>query len=461
MASIQYNGIDAAIALILALIESNAEASTADLSRSTGIPRSSLHRIALALSACGVVERSRGRLRAGPLGEVLVAANAERVGRADHARIQRTLRRLKRVPLSQWPMLPATEPLSLSKLAVIPRKGRYRIGFSNASMDNPWRVALVHSVEYAAANLSEHIEWLLVRHADDDPERQAADIEALAEAGTDGLIVSALASPLVHQAIRKAAARGIAIVLVDRGVPPGVAHTSFVTSDDAAIGRMTALWLAEILKGKGSVLILPGLSGAEPAQRRLAAAQAVFQGFPAIHPLAVEWTGWRADRAYDIVSDAISKWGAQINGVWCDSGLQGVGSLKAFADAGYGQGQVPPHTGGDLNLAYKLAIRLHVRLAAVDYPPTMGMMAVEVLFSALRGHWVPRFVSVPSEVILTKGSATRSVKPNLWAEDHVRWDLPDDLILATGLGPAYNPRSFRTHYPGNLYNRSAAQGNIS
>jgi ribose transport system substrate-binding protein len=39
----------------------------------------------------------------------------------------------------------------------------------------------------------------------------------------------------------------------------------------------------------------------------------------------------------------------------------------------------------------------------------------------------------------------------------VRWDLPDDLVRASGLGPSYNPRSFRIHYPGNIYNRSAAE----
>jgi hypothetical protein len=34
--------------------------------------------------------------------------------------------------------------------------------------------------------------------------------------------------------------------------------------------------------------------------------------------------------------------------------------------------------------------------------------------------------------------------------------LPDDLILASGLGPSYDPRSFRVHYKGNRCNRSAA-----
>ena len=96
-------------------------------------------------------------------------------------------------------------------------------------------------------------------------------------------------------------------------------------------------------------------------------------------------------------------------------------------------------------------------LAAVDYPPAMGTKAVEVLFAALGGRWVPSFVNVASDIILTRDAATRSVKPHIWAEKHVRWDLPDDLVLASGLGPAYNPRLFRIHYPGNSYNRSAAQ----
>jgi hypothetical protein len=54
----------------------------------------------------------------------------------------------------------------------------------------------------------------------------------------------------------------------------------------------------------------------------------------------------------------------------------------------------------------------------------MGAAAVEVLLAALYGNWVPQTIYVASEVILTRGQSTRSVKPTLLAEDHVRWDLP-------------------------------------
>ena len=450
------NGVDAAIALLAALNEAGGMAGKADLAAAIGLPRASFHRIAMTLAAAGLIELSRGRVGAGPALDALLEANAASMHHDDALRRQRGQRRAER------PALPESVPDSTVPIALTPpfprhRRGQLRIGFSNASMDNPWRVALVHSIEYAAANIGDRIEWLAVRHAGDDPARQVEDIAELLAAGVDGLIVSAVAPALVGEAVSRVMAADVPVVLVDRGVAPDVPHTSFVTTDDAAIGRLTALWLAERLSGKGAVLLLPGEAAAEPAQLRLEAARQVFEGFPGIHILGIEWTGWHRDTAYAIVNAAIARWGDQIAGVWCDSGLQGVGSLEAFIDAGRAPGTIPPHTGGDLNLAYKLAIRHQVPLAAVDYPPAMGIRALEVLYSALRGQWVPRIVNVPSDIILTRGAATRSIRPQLLAEEHVRWDLPDDLVLASGLGPAYNPRSFRIHYPGNIYNRSAAR----
>jgi ribose transport system substrate-binding protein len=456
MAGSQRNGVDAAIALLVALADSNGEAKTSALRRKVGAPRASFHRIVRTLAAAGIVEAPRGLLRAGPLAEALISANADAVRRSDQGQAQRGSRSHGCPAVSRT--AEASEPglIALSRPHVARRSGRFRIGFSNASMNNAWRVALVHGIEYAAANLEDSIERLIVLHAQDDPSQQEADIDRMIAQDIDGLIVSAVAPRMAGDAISRAMARGVAVVLVDRGVEACVPRTSFVTTDDATIGRVTATWLAEKLEGKGSIVLLAGDCAAEPAQTRLAAAQSVFAGFAGVTALETAWTGWRREAGRSLMRAALERWGTKIAGVWCDSGLQGAGSLQAFVDAGYRVGEIPPHTGGDLNLAYKLAIRWQAPLAAVDYPPSMGIKALEVLLAALRGCWTPRSVKVASEIIVTKGSATRSVSPDLWAEDHVRWDLPDDLILASGLGPAYNPRSFRIHYPGNVYNRSAA-----
>ncbi len=335
------------------------------------------------------------------------------------------------------------------------RAPKFRLGFSNASIDHPWRTALVHSVEYGAVRYESLVSSFSVRHAHHDAERQARDIGALLASGVDGLILSAHRSEPLVDVLSEAERRGVPTVVVDRGRPDILPHVSFVTCDDHVIGDITARWMAERLQGCGSVLLLSGSVEADPAHRRLAGAQAVFARFPDIRILDVCWTGWREELGREMVMAKLVEGSAPIDGVWCDSGLQAVGSLRAFLEVGRCD-SIPPHTGGDLNLVYKLAIRHGVAQAAVDYPPAMGLRAVEVLLDVLRGRAVPRRVDVPTEIVVTRGHATRSVIPDLWSDEHVRWDLPDDLILASGLGSSYDPRSFRVHYKGNRYNRSAA-----
>ena len=296
---------------------------------------------------------------------------------------------------------------------------------------------------------------LSIRHAAHSAAQQAADLERLLADGADGLIVSAVGAETIAPVLAAAERRGVPIVLVDRGLPDSIPHASFVTCDDDVIGATTALWLAEHLGGRGGVVLLSGLAEAEPAQRRLNAARAVFQQFPDIQVLAAEWTGWQRSAGDRVMRSCVDRFGEGIAGVWCDSGLQAAGSLRAFLRRRR-RSHIPPHTGGDLNLVYKLAVRHNIPLAAVDYPPAMGLRAVEVLLDLLRGRTVPRRVDVDTETVVTRHHATASVEPDLWADEHVRWDLPDDLILASGLGASYDPRSFRVRYRGARYNRSAA-----
>lgn len=444
------NGVDGAIALLLALSRHNGRVALSVVMAECGLARASLHRIALTLEAAGLVQRERGWLSLGPAAAAFVPGATARHWTGLEARPVRSIvAERKGQGLYSGPIVLSPPPAKRAS-------GRFRIGFSNASMSNPWRVALVHSVEFAVSRLGSAVHRLTVKHAGDDAVRQARDIDAMVAQGIDGLLVSAAAPEAIVPTLERAMAAGIAVVLVDRGVAAAAPHTSFVNTDDRAIGQVTALWLAERLKGKGRILLLAGEPEAEPAQDRLAAARAAFASFAELELLPVTWTRWLRETGRAAVREHLRA-GAVIDGVWCDSGLQGVGSLQAFIESGVPRGKIPPHTGGDLNLAYKLAIRHGVPLAAMDSPPAMGRRAVEVLFAAMLGQWVPSRVDVSSAVVLTKGATTRSVRADIWAEDHVRWDLPDDLVLHSGLGEAYNPRSFRIHYAGNSYNRSAAR----
>jgi ribose transport system substrate-binding protein len=50
-------------------------------------------------------------------------------------------------------------------------------------------------------------------------------------------------------------------------------------------------------------------------------------------------------------------------------------------------------------------------------------------------------------VIVSKGYETPSIHADRWVEDYVRPDKPMDLILSSGLGPDYDPKTFSADYP--------------
>ena len=143
----------------------------------------------------------------------------------------------------------------------------------------------------------------------------------------------------------------------------------------------------------------------------------------------MSYTDWTEAGGAEAVRKVFAEVGRAPDGVWCDSGLQGVGSVKHFLLLG---GPVPAHTGGDVNEMYRLCLKEKVPMAALDYPASMGARALSLGLEILGGGTVPRRVEVPVQVVLPRGRETPSVKAVVWAELHADWDLPGDTILSQG-----------------------------
>jgi ABC-type sugar transport system substrate-binding protein len=454
MAGNQRNGVDAAIDIVSALARRGGSASSAALAAELDIPRASFHRMTRMLAQHGIVVCSRGKVAVGPISRKLVSTLCSAAQASDRKRDQLLGEAVRPIVLS--PEVPASKPPPLYRPAIAAKRKRFRIGFSNGAMDNPWQVALVHSIEFAASRLRDVLECVTVVHAHGDAEKQEDDVIALTRNGIDGLLVSAVAPRKLAAISAHLMRQGVPVVFVERGGTPDLPCASFVTSDNVTIGRSTAQWLARTLDGNGLVMMLFGHADPELTQSRQAAAMQVFAEYPHIRTVIANSTDFNRQRAYSTAKDVIAHHGEEIAGVWCDSGLNSAGSLQAFLDAGYKPGHVPPHTGGDLNLSYKLAVSANVPLASIDYPPAMGIRAFEILLSSLQGAWVPRYLDIASPFVTSRSGRRNPTKPHFWAEERVRWDMPDELILGSGLGAAYNPAAFRVNYPGNHHNRSSA-----
>ncbi|KFL31391.1 hypothetical protein JP75_07440 [Devosia riboflavina] len=436
--------------ILEALSQSGAGSGSA-LAKGLGIPRASFFRLTRQLERHGLVQCGRGTVEPGTLALNLLEGHKAR-SEAEESRRRMVLGEIA-------PALPGAlpaEPPPLARPARIVARRRFRIGFANGDLTNAWQVALVHSVEFAASRQFESLESVTVMNAGGDADLQNEQIRQMIADGADGILVSAVSPRKLAPLSADLLSHGVPVVLVERGGFADMAYTSFVTSNNFAIGQTTAQWLANRINHRGIVLMLWGHADAEASQSRDRAAREVFARYPDISVVTAEPTSFQRDNAYAATLASINRYGSDIAGVWCDSGLNSAGSIAAFIDAKFDAGKVPPHTGVDINLSYKLAVERRVSLASVDYPPAMGMRAFSVLLEALRGNPVPQYLDVWGKLVTTRGVARPPGIAAISAEQRVRWDMPDDLVFGTGLGPSYSPEAFRVNYPGNVRNRSAA-----
>lgn len=319
------------------------------------------------------------------------------------------------------------------------RPAPYCIGFSNASTRNPWRVAMLQGMLDFTCKHPRSIERFIVRNAYDDPERQAQDIEALLHERLDLLLVSCNPSASVATALSKAADAGVPVVAVDRRPIHDKHFLTHVSASDSTMGRLTARWIVERLQGKGTVCMMGGVAGSSPTQDRLTSALEVFNQHPDIVVTDVVYTDWLHQSGYKA---AISIARNKIpDAVWCDSGSQGMGAMRAFLEFG-SRDKIPLHTGGEVNGIFQLAVRHKVPLAAVEYPAWVGIRALQAALDLLAGRPLRRHIEVPSQIIVSRGAETASLRAHRFVENHVRWDRPADFVTSHGQGGHYAPDRF-------------------
>lgn len=404
---------------------------TLEIVTELGMSRSTGFGLLRALLVRGWLERSdHGHVRLGPRARSLAHAAFEASAPTAPRRIVADPRR---APDSE-----ATPDLEWDPAVVrMVDAGRYRkqpphrVGFSNASTSNPWRRAMMQSLSYARKIAQTQIAEMLITDAEDNPERQLTQVNELVDQGIDLLLISiaSVNHTALSDRLAALAAEGLPIVAVDRRPKDRSSLVSFVTASDHRIGRISALWMAEHLGGRGRVWMLSGLEGASPALRRQHAALSVFAEFPGIKVENVSYTDWTEQGGADAVTRLLGETGRAPDGVWCDSGLQGVGSVRHFL--GLGQ-PVPAHTGGDINEMYRLCVQERVPMVALDYPASMGARALELSLEVLEGGKIPQRIEVPVQIVLPRGCETASVKADAWAELHAQWDLSGDAILSQG-----------------------------
>jgi galactofuranose transport system substrate-binding protein len=179
---------------------------------------------------------------------------------------------------------------------------KYLVGFSQANLSEPWRVAMTEDVKAEASRYSDM--RFIYTDAGDSTTRQLEDVQRLLDYGVDLLIISPTDSHALTPAVRGAYSK-IPVIVLDRAVE-GYDYSLFIGPDNERLGREAGSVILELLGDRpGNILEIQGRSGSPPAIGRSEGLREIFSKRKDIKILEPIVADWLRDSAEDKLTDRI------------------------------------------------------------------------------------------------------------------------------------------------------------
>jgi len=212
------------------------------------------------------------------------------------------------------------------------KPGPYKVCFSNAGVDNPWRVVGWINMQAQVEVDKADIKSFTVADAGGKDDKQISDINSFISGDQcDILIVSPNTTAALTPAV-EAACKKLPVVVFDRGVLTQCPVTFVNPIGGYGWGIQTANFIAEKLPKGGKVLGIRILPGVDVLETRWSAANRIFKE-KGINVVGAEFTSGDNAKTKSIVEDYIKRFG-KIDAIWMDAGATGVAAIEAFEDAG-------------------------------------------------------------------------------------------------------------------------------
>jgi len=374
---------------------------------------SSLATLALVLAACGGTGTSSSSASAAASSSASSGATSSCDGATPNAFFDKATCEKQLAQRSVTPTGPADQPWIQSidpqmvDTAKYKKDGPYKICFTNAGVNNPWRVVGYNTMQHEV-KLHPEITTFVHVDAGGDDNKQISDLADMVKTGNcSAIIVAPNSTAALTPAVEQACASGVPIIDFDRGVTTQCPVTFIHPIGGYAFGADAAEFIAANVKPGGKVIALRILPGVDVLETRWLAAEAVFKQHN-ITVVASEQTGGDAAKTKQIVSDAIDKNGT-IDGVWMDAGATAVAAAEAFEDKGL---DVPPISGEDQNDFLQAWKSKGWTADAPTYPTYQWRTPVIAALMVLKGEQVPKEWVLP-EPNITKDNLDQYISPDM------------------------------------------------
>jgi ribose transport system substrate-binding protein len=288
------------------------------------------------------------------------------------------------------------------------KPGPYNLCFSNAGLDNPWRVVGWTNMQAQVDMLKSDIKTFTAADAEGKDDKQISDINSFVTSGKcDVLIVSPNTTAALTPAI-EAACKKLPVVLFDRGVLTDCPVTFVNPIGGYGWGIVTANFISDKLPKGGEVLALRILPGVDVLENRWSAADRIFKANN-INVVGAEFTGGDNAKTKSIVEDYINRFG-KIDAIWMDAGATAVAAIEAFEDSGQPYPIITGEDQEDFLLKWK---QEHLTALAPSYPTYQWRSPVIAAVKILKGEPVIGPTWKLPQPVITQDTLDQYVDPKM------------------------------------------------
>ncbi len=225
-----------------------------------------------------------------------------------------------------------------------------------------------------------------------DKEKQVQLVDSLA--GTvDGICLAPIDRTSLVRPVERAKKIGVPTVIFDSGLEDSEITVSYVATDNRKGGEMAGEYMAKLLGGKGSVVMLRYAAGSESTEQREAGFLAAIAKYPDIKILADDQrAGSNAQVALQKSSSMLQANRGRIDGVFTVCEPNNKGMLQALEDEKLA-GEIM-FVGFDSDPRFVDALREKKMHGIVLQDPFhMGYMAVKTMVEHLDGKEVEKVIT--------------------------------------------------------------------
>lgn len=208
---------------------------------------------------------------------------------------------------------------------------KYVIGVAQPTFNHPIRQAHFWAAEIWKET-HPNVEFIFM-DGQKNAAKQIADVEDLIARQVDLIIIVEHAHGSTTNTLKKAKARGIPIVCVDRALSDPELADSNILGNDFEMGKICAEYLAEKLGGKGKIVVIQAPEGVIVGEKRREGFYSVVDQYPDMEVITQQVGNWQRSVAYTVMENILQGF-KEIDGFYADNDEMALGALKAIKEAG-------------------------------------------------------------------------------------------------------------------------------